>query len=115
MPETAPFPTAALAASLMMAGTGPVLAADLTTVAHDCDRGAIVWASYVNDSTSVAVLAFEGRQVALEIAVSASGARYLSVDGQWQWWTKGDSASLTHLANGAETPIYQDCRVRPAP
>ncbi|THD81499.1 hypothetical protein E7811_16435 [Aliigemmobacter aestuarii] len=101
---------------MVLAPAYAVAAADLASQRYLCDRDAQVWASYVNtDAGSFAVVAFEGRQVAFEVAPSASGARYQSADGAWTWWTKGDEAMLTHGAGNDEVTVYRSCRAAPAP
>lgn len=96
---------------LALAPAHAVAAADLSSQRYLCDRDAQVWASYINsDAGSFAVVAFEGRQVAFEVAPSASGARYQSADGAWVWWTKGDEAMLAHGAGDDEVTLYRSCR-----
>lgn len=87
-------------------------AADSATTRYSCDRGAVVWATYLNvGDQSLAVVAFEGRQLGFAIDVSASGARYVSTDPAqpYVWWTKGDTALLIHGSGDAEAMIYGDC------
>lgn len=98
----------------LLCGAAPALAQGdaVMTQHYRCDRGAQVEATYVNiGGRSLAVLGFEGRQLALEIARSASGARYASLDPAqpFVWWTKGDAAMLLYGAGDAETTIYADC------
>lgn len=67
-------------------------------VQYQCERGVAVPVTYLNTASggSYAVLQVDGQQVAMEIVVSASGARYASVDAErgYTWDTKGDSGSL---------------------
>jgi membrane-bound inhibitor of C-type lysozyme len=55
----------------------------------------------------------EGRQIALEIGRSGSGARYeWPSDGSgYVWWVKGKAATLYWRDGdaGSETAIYSDC------
>ena len=86
--------------------------AQITTQRYLCDRGAELWATYLNQGdTSHAVLTFEGRQMAFDIAVSASGARYVSHDPAqgYVWWTKGESGMLLHGSGDDEALIYAEC------
>ncbi|MEH7827452.1 MliC family protein [Gemmobacter denitrificans] len=90
----------------------PVTAQEISTARYSCDRGAQVLASYLNPGDrSFAVLTFEGRQMVFEVALSASGARYVSRDpaAPFVWWTKGDSAMLLHGEGDAEAMIYSEC------
>lgn len=52
---------------------------------YACTSGAVVEAAYPDSST--ALLRYQGRERVLQIAVSASGARY--VGNGLVWWTKG--------------------------
>lgn len=64
---------------------------------YQCSDGATVTASY--PTTETATIAHQGRTVEMELATSASGARY--VGGGLQWWTKGISEGiLAPLAEG---------------
>ena len=65
----------------------------MTTYA--CTDGSIVHASY--PTTDTARVSYNGRTIAMTIAVSADGARY--VGGGWEWWTKGmTEGTLSALA-----------------
>ena len=85
-----------------------------------CKDDARLEAIFLNTATgnSYAVLSHEDRPVWLEVAVSASGARYVSEvvdtgdDGpgmQFELWTKGDGATLSWLDGDATQPILTDC------
>lgn len=87
--------------------------ARITTVTYLCERGARVEATYINAGDSgFAVVGVEGRQIGFEIAVSASGARYVGADSAqpYVWWTKGETAMLLHGTGDAEAAILQECR-----
>ncbi|OYX41802.1 MAG: hypothetical protein B7Z02_14445 [Rhodobacterales bacterium 32-67-9] len=93
--------------------TGAAAELSVSTVRYGCERGVEIAASYVNaDTGGAAVLQVEGRQVALLLAPSASGARYAwPSDGSgYVWWTKGNEATLLwREAGGAETILYAAC------
>ncbi len=92
----------------------PAAAAEVQTQAYRCDRGAQVQATYLNPGErSFAVVSFEGRQLGFEIAQSASGARYVSADGNFVWWTKGETAMLLHGTGDAEVMVYAECAALP--
>lgn len=92
----------------------PAVAEEMPSQTYRCERGAQVQATYLNPGErSFAVVGFEGRQMAFEIAQSASGARYLSADGQFVWWTKGNTAMLIHGAGDQEVMIYAECAAVP--
>ena len=94
--------------------TLPAAAQETQSQTYRCERGAQVQATYLNPGErSFAVISFEGRQMAFEIAQSASGARYVSADGAFVWWTKGDGGLLLHGEGDQEVMIYADCAVVP--
>lgn len=64
-----------------------------------------------NQSDDTVSLSFSGRRLQLPIAMSGSGARYADKQGN-EFWSKGDSASLTLLGNPLPdcTPVQ-----RPSP
>lgn len=112
---TCPLPTALLGALALAAPALPALGQsdEISTITYTCERGATVLASYLNiGERSLAVLTVEGRQLVLETAPSASGARYVTVgEPVHVWWTKGDSASF--YAGAEEVGIYADCLAVP--
>ena len=68
-------------------------------VQYQCERGVTVPVTYVNTSigSSYAVLQVDGQQLLMENVVSASGARYASLDAKWGhyiWDTKGNAGYL---------------------
>ncbi len=69
---------------------------------------------------SFAVVGLEDALIPMELAISASGARYLSVAEpeaaeagtdavQYQLWTKGMAATLSTIDGEAETDLMVDC------
>lgn len=102
---------AALALAGSLAGV-PAARADLVTATYVCDRGVTVPAAYINaDGTSYAVIHVEGRQIALQQALAASGVRYAwpSDGAGYVWWTKGPEATLYWSEGNVETPLLT-CR-----
>jgi membrane-bound inhibitor of C-type lysozyme len=95
---------------LLLAGcasTSPSQTAVPTTAtwtSYACSDGQVVQASYPD--TNTALVKIKGETHTLHIAISGSGARYVSDD--WQWWTKGmHDGMLAPLAPGetiASTP-----------
>lgn len=60
---------------------------------------------YINSgANSLAILPVNGEERIFVNVVSASGARYVA--GQFEWWTKGDTATLRDEISDAEA---QDC------
>ncbi|MGH8074461.1 MAG: MliC family protein, partial [Lysobacter sp.] len=74
-----------------------------------------VASTYLDDSKHVA-LAFSGRELELPIAVSGSGARYADDAGN-EFWTKGDSGTLTLAAEAGTETAKRECTRsdRPSP
>ena len=74
-----------------------------------------VASTYLDDSQRVA-LAFSGRELELPIAVSGSGARYADDAGN-EFWTKGDSGTLSLAAEAGSETAKRECTrsERPSP
>ncbi|UWQ13451.1 MliC family protein [Aliiroseovarius sp. M344] len=89
-------------------------APSIQTVQYQCDRGAVVSATYLNAADqSFAVIFVEGQQLGLAHVISASGAKYAQTpDGAgYVWWTKGDEAFLAwdDVPNGSEETLLSQC------
>lgn len=74
---------------------------------YQCERGVSVPVTYVNTAIggSYAILQVDGQQLLMENVVSASGARYASLDakrGQYTWDTKGNAGYLYWQSIAAE-------------
>ena len=87
---------------------------DILSVVYSCERGVTIPVTYVNGADgSVAVLQVEGRQIALPLAKSASGARFAreQVSG-YDWWNKGQGATLAWFDadKGEEVFLYMECK-----
>lgn len=90
---------------------------------YGCEGDTGFDAVFVNTASgnSFAVIGLDDRLIPMEVAISASGARYLSVadaaqagaEGvQYQLWTKGMDATLSTLDGEAETEVMQGCTAR---
>lgn len=104
-----------LAAVMALLPAAALAEQQLITARYACERGVEVPVAYVTaGDASVAVLTVEGRQIALQQEVSASGARYgwPSDGSNYVWWSKGDTAMLAWKdgATGTETPLLSDCK-----
>lgn len=100
--------------------TSPVLAdqhsTDIQQSLYICERGVAIAATYINtsDGDSFAVVNAEGRQIAMRIVMSASGAKYAEATGAvpYIWWTKGNAASF--YVEGADIDddltLFKACR-----
>ncbi len=84
----------ALAAAVVVASCStpqhpdPAAAASPLTTNYRCESGETIVASYPD--TDSAIVRYRAATYRLQIAVSASGARYVG-DGL-EWWTKGSGA-----------------------
>ena len=71
----------------------------LQQVLYQCERGVTLPVTYLNTASggAYAVLQVDGQQIPMSIAVSASGARYVSIDEgrNYSWHTKSDSGVLS--------------------
>ena len=90
---------------------------DIETTIYECERGAIVYATYINDDEhSSAVIHAEGQQIGLHHTRSASGAKYAQApDGVgYVWWTKGEEAFLAweDLPNCIDETLLSQCVAR---
>lgn len=81
----------------------------MMNVAYACADDRVLQASFINAGDESFAVVFEaGALVPMQIAKSASGARYLSADEALELWTKGPEATLTLLGEN-ETVLYRDC------
>ena len=83
-----------------------------------CDGGAVLQAAYINPETGpgLAVVAWAGKLIPMQIGPSGSGARYIAFDEQasYRWWTKGDDATLLFMAadhTAEEQVVLGGCRL----
>ena len=104
-----------LAASPALAVTPAAPEDQVLTARYTCEGDTPLDAVFINTAAGngFAVIALEGRAIPMAVAMSASGARYLSepdVDGvQYQLWTKGNEATLSTIADGDEAPLLAGC------
>lgn len=83
----------------------------LDDVSYTCEGDSALQVVFINTASgnSYAIVQDQDRMIPMQVAVSASGARYLSADGGFQLWTKGDAADLVALDGDAETPLRSGC------
>lgn len=105
---------AIISALIVCATTVSVFAAEITIAlpaGTEVDRSKTVYlcgdreisAEYINAGPiSLAVLTMGDETIVASNVISASGARYAG--GQYEWWTKGDEASLYDLMQGQAAP-----------
>lgn len=90
-------------------------APELLPVTYECERGVTLPVVYVNgpDGSAQAVAWIEGGLRVLQIARSASGARYREDAAGYEMWGKGDTVTLSHGPEGSETVLLSECRALP--
>lgn len=109
------FAALTLAASPALAVTPAAPQDEVLTVRYTCEGDTPLDAVFINTAAgnSFAVIALEGRAIPMAVAMSASGARYLSesdVDGvQYELWTKGCEATLSTIKEGNDAPLLAGC------
>lgn len=77
---------------------------------YRCESGETIATTY--PSTDSATVQYKGRHYNMQIAVSASGARY--VDGELEWWTKGSGPGsvgtlFRHMVDGTSGESIEHC------
>ncbi len=82
-----------------------------TAFNYRCESGLSMRVIYPTAET--AVVEYEGRLLPMEIAISASGARY--VGEGLEWWTKGSGEGATamllrHRQDGRSGEVIRQCR-----
>ena len=92
--------------ALMLLSTPPALAQMSLSIPLDADTQTATTSYSCGDEpfavhyltgpdNALALLPVDGTRRIFVNVVSASGARYVS--GPWEWWSKGDTATLTNL------------------
>ncbi len=104
--------SACLSSGWAVAETGD----QLQQVLYQCERGVSLPVTYLNTASggAYAVLQVDGQQIPMSIAVSASGARYESIDEgrKYSWHTKSDSGVLSWQPAGESTEnivLFKEC------
>ncbi len=91
-------------------GTGP---AETSVVRYDCGPSGNLAITYVNvEPNALALIPVEDDTRLFVTTLSASGARYVS--GPFEWWSKGEEATLRNLTTSAEAPPLLTCKALPA-
>lgn len=92
--------------------TSPQTPATSGSSAHNyrCASGETIAATY--PTTDSATVQYKGNSYNMDIAVSASGARY--VGGELEWWTKGSGTGseghlFRHMADGTTGESIESC------
>ncbi len=100
------FAEAALSLSLDMGQEAQIISAQ-----YSCDGGAPFDVQYINTEANIlAVIPIDGQGRVFVNVISGSGARYVS--GIYEWWSKGDDATLTDQTAPQDA---RNCAVVPAP
>lgn len=81
--------------------------ASVNTVTYTCGEETLS-VSYVNaDPNFLAILPVEEKSTVFASVIAASGARYAA--GQYEWWSKGDDATLRDLTAGEDAKPMLEC------
>jgi membrane-bound inhibitor of C-type lysozyme len=100
------------AAALLAGGLALPCSAATTTLVYLCEGArtlAVVQPAPPRPGDAVE-LVFGEQARRMAPAVAASGARYLSADGAWEWWSKGPTG---RLATAAGVPLAERCTLYP--
>lgn len=78
---------------------------------YGCESGEVVSAAY--PSTDSAILHYKGTDHVMQLAVSASGARYVA--DRLEWWTRGtgpgsEGSLFRHSVDGTTGELLERCR-----
>ncbi len=110
----------ALALTTLMTGTAPLsssAADDLQHVIYACERSVRLPVVYVNpaEGDSYMVALIDGELRPMRRVISASGARYHTVDDTqpYELWSKGDKAVVSYGRAEASKQLFEDCTVIP--
>lgn len=99
------LPTVTATLTLMLDATSDI---ERRTVIYQCDNGEGFRVQYVNAAPNfLAIVPVEGETHIFATTISASGARYVS--GPYEWWTKGDEATLRDLMAAEDAPALATC------
>lgn len=81
--------------------------AEITQTNYRCENGESVSVKYINnDQNSIAILDMkDNKNKILTNVIAASGAKYAG--GALEWWTKGDSATLTDAFTDSSTECQE--------
>lgn len=85
---------------------------DVVTPMHNyrCESGKTIAVAYPSNNS--AIVHYKDNIFNMQIAISASGARY--VGGEFEWWTKGSGAGsegtlYNHMADGTTGKNIESC------
>ncbi len=107
-PQAQPAPSIEVRTTLAL--TGP---AETSVVRYDCGSASTLAVTYVNvEPNAIALIPVDDDTRLFVTTLSASGARYVS--GPFEWWSKGEEATLRNLATSAEAPPLLTCKALPA-
>jgi len=82
---------------------GPEQTVTRETLNYQCDGEQRVVVEYINaGANSLAVLTIDEETIIAANVLAASGAKYAG--GRYEWWTKGDEATLYDLTKGENAP-----------
>ncbi|MGP2490829.1 MliC family protein [Mesorhizobium sp. PUT5] len=87
--------------------------ATVHSVTYGCGDGISLPVSYINaDPNFLAIVPVDGKSIVFASVISGSGARYAA--GKYEWWSKGDDASLRDLTRDENAEPILECKVSPS-
>ncbi len=99
------LPTVTATLTLTLDATSDI---ERRTVIYQCDNGEGFRVQYVNAAPNfLAIVPVEGETHIFATTISGSGARYVS--GPYEWWNKGDEATLRDLRSAEDEPALATC------
>lgn len=92
-PAAAPRPSVSAALTLTLESAGDI---ERIVAVYQCSGGDNLTVHYINAAPNfLAIVPVEGENHVFATTISASGARYVS--GPFEWWSRGDEATLRDL------------------
>ncbi|ODT69990.1 MAG: hypothetical protein ABS75_14215 [Pelagibacterium sp. SCN 63-23] len=101
-----PAPTTASSAIVLtLESAGDI---ERKVVTYQCDNAESLAVHYLNAAPNfLAILPVDGASHVFVTTVSGSGARYVA--GPFEWWTKGEEATLRDLMQDEDAPPMATC------
>lgn len=103
-----PAASPALADVTFSTGLGVTGDAEIKTVKYDCDHHDPITVQYLNAAPNfLALVPVTEGILAFVNVISGSGAKYVA--GKYEWWTKGNDATLHDVTEGLDAAPVLTC------
>lgn len=104
-PVAAPLPAATASLTLTLESTGDI---ERTVSTYQCSNGETLSVQYINAAPNfLAIVPVGGEHHVFATTLSGSGARYVS--GPFEWWSKGEEATLRDLMQDEDADPLATC------